>query len=59
MQMPNSEVVKAGRVLRTLILTRSPGLVRDRRQNSRTFRRCLVGAEMVCNNQFMIICFIY
>jgi hypothetical protein len=45
--MPSTEVVKAGRVLRTLILTRSPGLVRDRRQQSRTFRRCLVGAEMV------------
>ncbi|CAG7720641.1 unnamed protein product [Allacma fusca] len=30
-----------------MILTRSPGLVRDRRQQSRTFRRCLVGAEMV------------
>ena len=25
----------------------SAGLVRDRRQQSRTFRRCLVGAEMV------------
>ena len=39
--------MRAGRVLRTLILTRSPGLVRDRRVQSRTFRRCLVGAEMV------------
>ncbi|XP_021949449.1 rap guanine nucleotide exchange factor 4 isoform X3 [Folsomia candida] len=43
----DSDGAKAGRVLRTLILTRSPGLVRDRRQQSRTFRRCLVGAEMV------------
>ncbi|ODN00672.1 Rap guanine nucleotide exchange factor 4 [Orchesella cincta] len=41
------DMTRAGRILRTLILTRSPGLVRDRRQQARTFRRCLVGAEMV------------
>lgn len=47
LQNPSSDMTRAGRILRTLILTRSPGLVRDRRQQARTFRRCLVGAEMV------------
>ncbi|KAJ8025008.1 Rap guanine nucleotide exchange factor 4 [Holothuria leucospilota] len=37
----------AGFVLRTLILDRSPSLIRDHKVGSRTYRRCMVGSEMV------------
>lgn len=37
----------AGFVLRTLILDRSPNLISDHKVGPRTFRRCMVGSEMV------------
>ena len=36
-----------GRTLRTLLLVRCPQLVRDRKHRLHTFRRCMVGTEMV------------
>lgn len=52
-QEPSSALSRAGWVLRTLILFQSPHLIRDRKYHSdptrqlRTFRKCLVGSEMV------------
>ncbi|XP_054718536.1 rap guanine nucleotide exchange factor 4-like isoform X2 [Uloborus diversus] len=44
---PSSALSRAGWVLRTLILCQSPHHIRDRKHNMRTFRKCLVGSEMV------------
>lgn len=52
-QEPSAKLSRAGWVLRTLILCQCPHLIRDRKYHSdptrqlRTFRRCLVGSEMV------------
>ena len=39
--------MKAGYVLRTVILIRAPHLIRDRKYHLRTYRRCLVGTDLV------------
>ncbi|PRD26105.1 UNVERIFIED_CONTAM: Rap guanine nucleotide exchange factor 4 [Trichonephila clavipes] len=44
---PSTALSRAGWVLRTLILCQSPHLIRDRKYHVRTFRKCLVGSEMV------------
>ncbi|XP_071956083.1 rap guanine nucleotide exchange factor 4-like isoform X2 [Antedon mediterranea] len=46
-QTPSDKLARAGSILRTSILTRSPTLIRDRKLHLRTYRRCLVGSEMV------------
>ncbi|XP_072028678.1 rap guanine nucleotide exchange factor 4-like isoform X2 [Amphiura filiformis] len=46
-QHPSERLIKAGFVLRTLVMTRSPQLIRDRKYQLTTYRRCLVGSEMV------------
>ncbi|GFS63661.1 rap guanine nucleotide exchange factor 4 [Trichonephila inaurata madagascariensis] len=46
-QEPSTALSRAGWVLRTLILCQSPHLIRDRKYHVRTFRKCLVGSEMV------------
>ncbi|XP_013390231.1 rap guanine nucleotide exchange factor 4 isoform X1 [Lingula anatina] len=43
---PSSRLLKAGYVLRTIIQTRSPSMIRDRKHHLRTYRRCMVGSEM-------------
>ena len=45
--MPSARLCRAGRVLRTVLLSRAPHMIRDRRYRLRTYRRCLVGAELV------------
>ncbi len=45
--MPSERLARAGFVLRTLLLTRSPQMIRDRKYHLRTYRRCMVGTEMV------------
>ncbi|XP_070564764.1 rap guanine nucleotide exchange factor 4-like isoform X2 [Ptychodera flava] len=44
---PSERLARAGYVIRTVILTRSPHMIRDRKYHLRTYRRCLVGTEMV------------
>ncbi|GIY16401.1 rap guanine nucleotide exchange factor 4 [Caerostris darwini] len=46
-QEPSTALSRAGWVLRTLILCQSSHLIRDRKFHARTFRKCLVGSEMV------------
>uniref|UniRef100_A0A061QHS2 Putative rap guanine nucleotide exchange factor n=1 Tax=Cupiennius salei TaxID=6928 RepID=A0A061QHS2_CUPSA len=52
-QEPSAKLARAGWVLRTLILCQCPHLIRDRKYHAdptrqlRTFRKCLVGSEMV------------
>ena len=36
-----------GYVIRTVLLARSPPMIRDRKYHMRTYRRCMVGTEMV------------
>lgn len=40
-------LVHAGHVLRTVLLARAPHMIRDRKFHLRTYRRCMVGTEMV------------
>ena len=47
MQVPSEQLLRAGDVLRTVVLTRAPHMIRDRTFHQRTYRRCLVGTEMV------------
>lgn len=46
-QIPSEKLKRAGRVLRTVLLTRAPHMVRDRKYHLRTYRKCMVGTEMV------------
>ncbi|XP_052240015.1 rap guanine nucleotide exchange factor 4-like isoform X2 [Dreissena polymorpha] len=46
-QVPSDRLVHAGHVLRTVLLTRAPHMIRDRKFHLRTYRRCMVGTEMV------------
>ncbi|KAK3603635.1 hypothetical protein CHS0354_017354 [Potamilus streckersoni] len=45
--VPSEKLVRAGHVLRTVLLTRAPHMIRDRKFHLRTYRRCMVGTEMV------------
>lgn len=45
--MPSDRLVHAGFVLRTVLLARAPHMIRDRKFHLRTYRRCMVGTEMV------------
>ena len=47
LQTPSEKLERAGHVLRTILLARSPHTIRDRKYHLRTYRRCLVGTEMV------------
>ena len=46
-QAPSEALLRAGYVLRTVLLSRSPHMIRDRKYHQRTYRRCLVGSEMI------------
>ncbi len=45
--MPSERLAHAGHILRTVLLTRAPHMIRDRKYHLRTYRRCMVGSEMV------------
>ncbi|XP_078571706.1 rap guanine nucleotide exchange factor 4-like isoform X4 [Branchiostoma floridae x Branchiostoma japonicum] len=47
MPTPSEKLAHAGRVVRTVILAKVPQMVRDRKYHLRTYRRCMVGSEMV------------
>ncbi|KAL5006473.1 hypothetical protein ScPMuIL_015279 [Solemya velum] len=44
---PSEKLSRAGHVLRTVLLSRAPQMIRDRKYHLRTYRRCMVGTEMV------------
>ncbi|XP_013781749.1 rap guanine nucleotide exchange factor 4-like isoform X2 [Limulus polyphemus] len=46
-QEPSAKLRRAGKVLRTMIFSHAPHLIRDRKYHMKTIRRCLVGTEMV------------
>lgn len=46
-QEPSEKLAHAGKVLRTVLLSRAPTMVRDRKFHLRTYRRCMVGSDMV------------
>ncbi|KAK3092548.1 hypothetical protein FSP39_004265, partial [Pinctada imbricata] len=46
-EMPSEKLARAGEVLRTVLLARAPHMIRDRKYHLRTYRRCMVGTEMV------------
>ncbi|XP_046573528.1 LOW QUALITY PROTEIN: rap guanine nucleotide exchange factor 4-like [Haliotis rubra] len=45
--MPSEKLLHGGHVIRTVLLTRAPHMIRDRKYHLRTYRRCMVGSEMV------------
>ncbi|XP_053373396.1 rap guanine nucleotide exchange factor 4-like isoform X2 [Mercenaria mercenaria] len=45
--VPSDRLARAGLVLRTVLLARAPHMIRDRKFHLRTYRRCMVGTEMV------------
>ena len=45
--MPSEKLSHAGHVLRTVLLSRASHMIRDRKFHLRTYRRCMVGTEMV------------
>ncbi|ESO82181.1 hypothetical protein LOTGIDRAFT_135052, partial [Lottia gigantea] len=47
LRAPSQRLARAGRILRTMLLCRAPHMIRDRKLHLRTYRRCLVGSEMV------------
>lgn len=45
-QFPSEKVAHAAHVLRTVLMTSAPYMIRDRKFHLRTYRRCMVGSEM-------------
>ncbi|XP_052057862.1 rap guanine nucleotide exchange factor 4-like [Mytilus californianus] len=45
--MPSQKLSRAANILRAMILSRAPHMIRDRKYHLRTYRRCMVGTEMV------------
>ncbi|XP_056145905.1 rap guanine nucleotide exchange factor 4 isoform X2 [Lampris incognitus] len=46
-QVPSEKLLRAGKVLRDAILSRSPHMIRDRKYHLKTYRQCCVGTELV------------
>ncbi|XP_030846808.1 rap guanine nucleotide exchange factor 4 isoform X2 [Strongylocentrotus purpuratus] len=46
-KVPSDKQSHTGTIFRTLILAKSPNLIKDRKNNLRTYRKCMVGSEMV------------
>ncbi|CAH1788290.1 unnamed protein product [Owenia fusiformis] len=44
---PSEKLVRASNILRTVLLARAPHMIRDRKYHLRTYRRCMVGTEMI------------
>ncbi|XP_033735691.1 LOW QUALITY PROTEIN: rap guanine nucleotide exchange factor 4-like [Pecten maximus] len=45
--IPSVKLSRAGHVLRTILMCRAAHMIRDRKYHLRTYRRCMVGSEMV------------
>ncbi|XP_030641984.1 rap guanine nucleotide exchange factor 4 isoform X2 [Chanos chanos] len=46
-KVPSEKILQAGKVMRNVILSRAPHMIRDRKYHLRTYRRCCVGTELV------------
>jgi Rap guanine nucleotide exchange factor 4 len=46
-QIPSGKLARASYVVRTILLTKYPNMIRDRKFHLRTYRRCMIGTEMV------------
>ncbi|XP_062825258.1 rap guanine nucleotide exchange factor 4 isoform X2 [Anolis carolinensis] len=46
-KVPSEKILRAGKVLRTAILSRAPHMIRDRKYHLKTYRQCCVGTELV------------
>uniref|UniRef100_T1JAB1 Rap guanine nucleotide exchange factor 4 n=1 Tax=Strigamia maritima TaxID=126957 RepID=T1JAB1_STRMM len=46
-EIPSEQINRVGWVMRTLILARNPQMIRDRKYHLHTYRKCMVGTEMV------------
>lgn len=47
MKIPSEKMIKAGRILRSMINARSPQMIADRKLGLRIYRCCMVGSDMV------------
>ncbi|KAJ8416864.1 hypothetical protein AAFF_G00327420 [Aldrovandia affinis] len=47
LQVPSEKILRAGKVLRNVILSRAPHMIRDRKFHLKTYRQCCVGTELV------------
>uniref|UniRef100_A0A8C5GJE2 Rap guanine nucleotide exchange factor 4-like n=1 Tax=Gouania willdenowi TaxID=441366 RepID=A0A8C5GJE2_GOUWI len=45
--VPSEKLQRAGKVLRNVILSRAPHMIRDRKYHLKTYRQCCVGTELV------------
>ncbi|XP_064648532.1 rap guanine nucleotide exchange factor 4-like [Lineus longissimus] len=45
--IPSGKLARASHVIRTILLTKYPNMIRDRKFHLRTYRRCMIGTEMV------------
>ncbi|XP_075339771.1 rap guanine nucleotide exchange factor 4-like isoform X1 [Odontesthes bonariensis] len=46
-KIPSEKLQRAGKVLRNVILSRAPHMIRDRKYHLKTYRQCCVGTELV------------
>uniref|UniRef100_A0AAY4ET08 Rap guanine nucleotide exchange factor 4 n=1 Tax=Denticeps clupeoides TaxID=299321 RepID=A0AAY4ET08_9TELE len=46
-KVPSEKILRAGRILRNAIVTRSPNMIRDRKYHLKTYKQCCVGTELV------------
>ncbi|XP_060944143.1 rap guanine nucleotide exchange factor 4 [Limanda limanda] len=46
-QVPSEKILRAGTILRNVILSRAPHMIRDRKYHLKTYRQCCVGTELV------------
>ncbi|KAL2081593.1 hypothetical protein ACEWY4_023446 [Coilia grayii] len=46
-QVPSEKILRAGKVLRNVILSRAPHMIRDRKYHLKTYQQCCVGTELV------------
>ncbi|KAM3862025.1 LOW QUALITY PROTEIN: rap guanine nucleotide exchange factor 4 [Diretmus argenteus] len=46
-QVPSEKILRAGKVLRNVMLSRAPHMIRDRKYHLKTYRQCCMGTELV------------
>ncbi|XP_041940145.1 rap guanine nucleotide exchange factor 4 isoform X2 [Alosa sapidissima] len=46
-KVPSEKILRAGKVLRNIILSRAPHMIRDRKYHLMTYKQCCVGTELV------------
>ncbi|XP_049743403.1 rap guanine nucleotide exchange factor 4 isoform X4 [Elephas maximus indicus] len=46
-KVPSEKILRAGKILRNVILSRAPHMIRDRKYHLKTYRQCCVGTELV------------